>query len=131
MAILTKEQIMAAVDLEVEEVEVPQWGGSVLVKPLTARQRGLLTSQIVDQRKDGRRLKLEEIQIRTCALALVDPEGRRLFDDASMRDLARKSSAALQIVFEAAQRLSGLSDEEVEELQGNSDETPSEDSPLD
>ena len=131
MAILTKEQIMAAVDLEVEEVEVPQWGGSVLVKPLTARQRGLLTSQIVDQRKDGRRLKLEEIQIRTCALALVDQEGRRLFDDASMRDLARKSSAALQIVFEAAQRLSGLSDEEVEELQGNSDETPSEDSPLD
>jgi hypothetical protein len=128
VAILTRDEIIAAVDLVAEEVEVPQWGGSVLVKPLTAKQRGQLISSIVEQRKTGNILRLEDIQIRTCAMSIVDEAGKRLFSDADMRMLAGKSSAALQIVSDVAQRLSGLSDEQVEELQGNSEETPSEDS---
>jgi len=128
MARLTKQQIIDVNDLEAVEVEVPEWGGSVLVRPLTAKQRGQFTATLVDQRQGGRTLRLQEIQIRLCGLSIVGEDGKRLFSDAELSTLGGKSSAALQHVFEEAQRLSGLSDEQVEELAGNSDETLSEDS---
>jgi len=128
MGRLTKEEILGADDIERVEVEVPQWGGTVLVQALTAQQRGVFSNQVVDQKKGGRTIRLQDIQVRLCAISMVDENGRRLFSDAEMHQLAKKSSAALQIVFEAAQRISGLSDEQVEEFVGNSDETQSDDS---
>ena len=130
MALLTKQQIVDADDLGLVEVEVPEWGGSVLVKPLTAKQRGQFTSALVEQRQGGRQtLRLQEIQTRLCGLSIVDESGKRMFSDAELTVLGGKSSAALQRIFEVAQRLAGLSTEQVEELAGNSDETPSEDLP--
>ena len=128
MAILTKEQILGANDLETVEVEVPAWGGSVLVRALTARERGLYMSRIIEQRKGGNTVKYEDIQISLCAMSMVGEDGNRLFSNADVNKLGRKSSGALQVVFEKAQELSGLSDKEVEELAGNSVETPSDDS---
>ena len=131
MALLTKQQIVDANDLETVEVNVPQWGGSVLVRALTAKQRGQLMSTLIDQTKDGRTLRLQDLQARLCAMSIVDGQGKRFFSDNELAALGAKSSAALQRVFEVAQRLSGLSDEQVEELSKNSDETPSDDSPSD
>jgi len=131
MALLTKQQIVDANDLETVEVNVPQWGGSVLVRALTAKQRGQLMSTLIDQTKDGRTLRLQDLQARLCAMSIVDGQGKRFFSDNELAALGAKSSAALQRVFEAAQRLSGLSDEQVGELSKNSDETPSDDSPSD
>lgn len=127
MTLLTKEQILGADDLEREEVEVSQWGGSVLVQGLTAKQRGILMDRLIDQRGNGRKLRLADIQVLTCALSIVDADGARMFSDMELSKLASKSSAALQAVFEVAQRLSGLSDEQVEELAKNSEETPIDD----
>jgi len=131
MALLTKQQIVDANDLETVEVNVPQWGGSVLVRALTAKQRGQLMSTLIDQTKDGRTLRLQDLQARLCAMSIVDGQGKRFFSDNELAALGAKSSAALQRVFEVAQRLSGLSDEQVEELSKNSEETPSDDSPSD
>ena len=131
MALLTKQQIVDANDLETVEVNVPQWGGSVLVRALTAKQRGQLMSTLIDQTKDGRTLRLQDLQARLCAMSIVDGQGKRFFSDNELAALGAKSSAALQRVFEVAQRLSGLSDEQVGELSKNSDETPSDDSPSD
>ena len=128
MALLSKQQIIDADDLGIVEVEVPEWGGSVLVRPLTAKQRGQFQATLVDQRQGGRTLRLQEIHIRLCGLSIVDGDGKRIFSDAELAILGGKSSAALQHIFEEASRLSGLSEEQVEELAGNSEETPSEDS---
>lgn len=129
MALLTKQQIIEADDLETVEVEVPQWGGSVLVRALTGKQRGQFTSMLVEQRAGGRTLRLQDVQVLLCGLSIVDEHGKRMFSDAEMSVLGGKSAAALQRVFEVAQRISGLSEEDVNELSGNSNETPSEDSP--
>ena len=131
MALLTKQQIIEADDLETVEVEVPQWGGSVLVRALTGKQRGQFTSMLVEQRAGGRTLRLQDVQVLLCGLSIVDEHGKRMFSDAEMSVLGGKSAAALQRVFEVAQRISGLSEEDVNELSGNSSETPSGDSPSD
>ena len=47
---LSREDILKAEDLPTEEVPVPEWGGSVLVRGLTGRERDLFeTSMMVRQ----------------------------------------------------------------------------------
>lgn len=136
IVILSKEAILSADDLEKELVEVPEWGGAVYVRALTGAERDAFEQSMVEMRtvRQGRRqetvreMRLQNIRARLCALTICDEEGNRLFTDADVQALGRKSASALNRVFQVAQRLSGLTDEDVEELAGNSDEIHSDDS---
>lgn len=120
MAILTRDQIMAADDLQTESVAVPEWGGEVIVKGLTGRERDAFEAALVAGRQGKRaRLNLDNIRARFVAACVVDERGQALFYPSDVELLGEKSAAALQRVFEVGQRLSGLSDEDVEELAGN------------
>jgi hypothetical protein len=127
MALLKREEILSAVDRPVETVSVPEWGGEVLVQGLTGVQRDdLETSIITTNGKKTPGVDLHNLRAKLCALCMVDEAGKRLFPDADVRELGRKSASALQRVFEVAQRLSGLSNADVEELTKNSTSDQSE-----
>lgn len=136
VVILSKEAILSADDLVKELVEVPEWGGAVYVRALTGAERDAFEQSMVEMRtvRQGRKqetvreMRLQNIRARLCALTICDEEGNRLFTDADVQALGRKSASALNRVFQVAQRLSGLTDEDVEELAGNSDEIRSDDS---
>jgi len=117
--LLTREAILQAEDLPTEDVEVPEWGGVVRVRGLTGAERDAFEQSIVEQRGKNTRMNLRNIRARLVALTVVDEEGNRLFSDDDVEALGRKSAAALNRVFEVAQRLSGLRPEDVEELAGN------------
>jgi hypothetical protein len=118
MALLTKDAILAAVDLPTERVSVPEWGGDVLVRGLDGRDRDAFEASLVVQA--GGPVNLANIRARLCAACIVDEAGERLFSDADMDALGRKSGAALDRVFSVAQRLSGMTEADVKSLQGNS-----------
>ncbi len=120
MAVLTRDQIMQADDLRTETVAVPEWGGEVIVKALTGRERDRFEASIAGERQGKRvKLDLENIRARFVAACVVDEAGQPLFYPSDVALLGEKSAAALQRVFEVGQRLSGLSDDDVEELAGN------------
>jgi hypothetical protein len=58
-------------------------------------------------------------------LTVVDDDGELLFSPGDILRLGQKSARAIDAIFQVAQRLNGFSDEQVEELVGNSSETPS------
>ncbi len=61
------------------------------------------------------------IRAKLVALCVIHPEtGERLFAPEDVDVLGRLSGAALARVFGVAARLGGLTDEDVEELEGNS-----------
>lgn len=136
VVILSKEAILAANDLEKELVEVPEWGGAVYVRALTGTERDAFEASLVNERvvrrgrksETTRETNLRNLRARLCALTMCDEEGNRLFGDSEVHELGKKSASALNRVFEVAQRLSGLSEGDVEELAGNSGETDSDDS---
>ena len=107
---------MAVPDLVTEEVEVPEWGGAVLVKGLTGKERDAFEAGAIQQK--GRKIKVDmaNLRARLVALAVVDEEGKRLFQPGDIEALGRKSAAALDRVFAVAQRLSGIGDNDLEEL---------------
>ena len=124
--LLGREAILGAQDIVTEDVTVPEWGGSVRVTGLTGAERDRFEAAMVTLKKGGARgVNLENIRARMAALAIVDADGQRLFTEADVRSLGGKSAAALERVFKVARRLSGLTEEDVEELAGNSDADPS------
>jgi hypothetical protein len=126
--ILTRDAILQAQDLPRELVEVPPWGGSVYVRALTGAERDAFETSIVEQRGKSTKMNLKNIRAKLVALTVVDEEGNRIFSDSDASALGKKSAAALDRVFEVAQRLSGLRPEDVEELSKNFGSDQSEDS---
>jgi len=116
---LNRDEILKLNDLPVEEVYVPEWDAWVRVRGLTGAERDAFEQSIVETRGKNTRMNLRNIRAKLVALCVVDEQGNRLFSDEDAELLGRKSAAALNRVFEVAQRLSGLRPEDVEELAGN------------
>ncbi len=129
--LLTRDAILQADDLVSEVVEVKEWGGSVKVRTLTGAERDAFEQSIVKQRGKDTQMNLRNIRAKLVALTVVDEEGKRLFADSDVGQLGKKSAAALDKIFEVAQRLNGLRQEDVEELSKNSESDQSDDFTLD
>jgi hypothetical protein len=132
MARLSKEAILAADDTRTEEVEVPEWGGSVLVRGMTGRERDEFESSMLIQAAGQTARDLRNTRAKLVAKCAVDDDGARLFTDGDVTALGEKSAAALVRVFEVAARLSGLDEEDVAarerdfpEVTGSGSSTPS------
>jgi hypothetical protein len=125
--ILSKSQILQAVDIKTSEVAVPEWGGDVLVREFSGADRDAFESSMVRINAEGQReTDLSNMRAKLVAMCLVDHEtGERMFSDAELALLGKKSAAALQRVFEVAQRLNGLSADDVKDAEKNSATGPS------
>lgn len=127
--VLTRDQILAATDMRIEEVDVPEWGGSVFVRNLNGRARDKFESSRYKVSQDG---KVELIHDNTratlLALSLCDEVGTLLFSIADVQALGEKNGATLDRLFEVAQRLSGLRTKDAEEKLKNSKAAPSDSS---
>lgn len=121
--ILSREDILAVQDLVTEEVEVPEWGGSVFIRTMTGAERSTWETQITGgQLGSGGDIKVDISDLREHLLVrvIVDEKGERMFTDKEIKVLGGKSAAALDRLFEVAQRLNRLSDRDMEELEKNS-----------
>lgn len=119
--LLTRDQILEAVDLDFEVVEVPEWGGKVRVRALTGTERDAFESSLVASSGKVQKVDTQNIRAKLCSLTMVDSEGAQLFGMKDVAILGAKSAAALDRVYEVASRLSKISKEDVEELEGNSE----------
>lgn len=100
--VLNRDSILNALDLQREVVEVPEWGGSVIIAELSA----------ADRLKFGAAMGDEEDQQVFVAKALiwfiVDEGGDRVFTGEDAEILAGKSLSVLQRLWDVAARLNAL-----------------------
>lgn len=113
---LTAADIFAAPDIETEDVEVPQWGGIVRVKGMTAAERDRFEESIYEQRGKNMELNRQNFRAKLVALSAVDENGKLLFSQRDIERLGTKSAAAMDLLFAAAQRVSGISASDEDEL---------------
>lgn len=126
MDLLSRDQILGAEDIGTEDVPVPEWGGTVRVRGLSGRERDAYEAAMVQISANGaRRVTMDNIRAGLVARSVVDAEGNRLFSDEDVKALGEKSGAALDRVWDVARRLSGLSEEDVEELAEGFGDAPS------
>lgn len=117
---LTKDEIVASSGkVEVEELDVPELGGSVYVRAITSGERDGYEAGVMQLRGDKLVPKLSNARAKLIVLALSDETGARLFKDDELAVIAALSARASQRIFDKARELAGLSDEDVDELEKN------------
>jgi len=117
---LTRQEILSADDITLKEVEVPEWGGSVFIRPMTGSERDRYESDILgeDGKSDVRNKSLRE---KLAVLSVCDESGATLFTEEDIQALSEKNSAPLDRIFDAAQKLNGITDDDIKILTKNSD----------
>ncbi len=120
MAFLTRDQILNADDVKTKEVKVPEWGGSVVVRAMSGKERDAFEESVIEIKNGHKSTKLDNFRAKLVQKTVIDPETKELmFSAADIEALGRKSAAALDRVFSTAQKLNGLSPSDVEELEKN------------
>ena len=121
---LTREQILAVSDIAFEVVDVPQWGGTVRLKGLTAAEYDRFQQGLFEGDGTSRKINMANARARMLALAIVDDKGAAVFTEEDIAALGQKASAPIELLYRAALRLNG--DETAsEDLEKNSRTTTS------
>ena len=126
MHLLSKDQILESSDLKSEQVEVPEWDGAVLVRTMTGADRDAFESSLVPVGADGVRVSdLTNMRAKLVAMTVIDESGCRMFAETDVEALSRKSAAAIDRVYQVAQRLNALGAKAEEVAVKNSEASPS------
>ena len=119
MALLGLDQILAAVDYKYEDVECPEWGGTVRIRSMGGHARDVFDTEV------RRLVKLHgdtgsfprELLVSLCA---IDEQGALLFNNPlHVQVLGGKSPEVLERLFAVAIRLSGVARKSEEEIAKN------------
>lgn len=124
MSVLNREDILGADDILIEQVPVPEWGGDVFVKGMTGSERDQFEAGVISIDGEKQRVDMRDIRAKLCSKSICDEDGKKLFSTADVKELSQKSAVALQRVFKVAQRLSGITDDDVEELAEGLEDRP-------
>lgn len=128
---LTREQIVSADDKPIETIDVPEWGGQVGVRTISAKERDKWQDAMMEGKGKNRKMNLDNATASLCALCICDANGTPLFNRSDIEVLSAKSASAMNRIFTVAARLNGISEEDVEELAKNSGPTEDGDSSSD
>ena len=118
VVMLTKENILDANDLPIQEVSVPEWNGSVRLKTMSGKERDVFEG-IIQKQKKGQLIDLTGLKAMLLSLTIIDEAGFLLFSEADLEKLNGKSSKAINDLFEIATEMNGIGEEAVEELRKN------------
>jgi len=126
---LDKATILGRQDLVYEMVDVPEWGGQVRVRSLTAKERDHFEAGLVS--KDGKTTNMANLRAKLVQLTVVDEAGANLFGVLDIEALGGKNAAAVHRVFDVAQKLAGIGAKAMEEMKEKLENHPSEGSSSD
>ncbi len=128
--VLTADEIFAADDQVIEPVSVPEWGGKVYVRSISAKERGRIVGEAARFRETkGKNVTfMEEFDANFVLLAACDEQGNPVFSVDQKARLLGKNAAVVSRIAAKAQKLAGMSKEDIEALEKNSETTQSDDS---
>jgi len=116
---LSRDEILKVQDARIVEIPVSEWGASVCVRVMTGRQRDEFEQACQDARKKDGTIDIRGLKVRLLVQTICDESGNPLFTKADVETLNAKSSKALDQIFQVAQKLNALTNEDVGELAGN------------
>lgn len=109
---LSRAAIHEARDFATREVAVPEWGGTVLVRELTALEADDIGFGMLSPTGDADPRKAQGMQAKLVAWATIDEAGGRIFSLEDIKALGKKSSRVIQRLANAVLDLSGMAPKE-------------------
>lgn len=109
--ILSAADILAADDMKLVEVDVPEWGGTVYLRPLSALEAlELRESDNTDRKHSAMKLTF---------LCCCNEDGSQMFTNEDVEKLSKKSLSAMLKIQKVAMQINGLSGGTVEAVKND------------
>jgi hypothetical protein len=117
MNLLSRDAILAVSDIAYKNVPVPEWGGEVRLRAISAASRDDLEQAAYDANKNNKQFR--NLRARMLSLCIVDENGKQIFSDTDIEALGEKSAAAVDRLYAASLKLNAMSVEDIKELEKN------------
>jgi len=117
MSLLNKAAILTSSDKTTEAVDVPQWGGSVVVGSLTGQQAEVVRHQL--RQVESGKVKPGTWLAQVVCFGVLDENGMRMFADTDVAAIAAKRLDVLELLAEKILALSGMTDSAKEAIEKN------------
>lgn len=120
-----RDDILAKKDLKTVKVEIPEWEGlTVYVRMLSGADRDKIEEITLVSPKTNQ-LNYVNFRSRLAAVMACDENGNRIFSDADIVELGKKSGRALERIVMAGNELNGITQKDVDDLEKKSVTDPS------
>jgi len=120
MSMLTRAQILKKTKLKKETINIPEWGGDIIISEMTGKERDAWEGDILTAREDGDpELNSTNARAKLAIRSVVDEDGNCIFTNDDIDAVGELSASALSRIFNVASRLSKLTVEDMKELEGN------------
>jgi|TARA_Y100000310_G_scaffold7603_1_gene8330 hypothetical protein len=110
--LLSRDDILNVDDTRYEEIDMPEWNGSVRIRGLSAADRSRIESEYTESTTGPDGVPKNKVDPRfraaLCSMCIVDDEGKRMFSEADIEALGNKNGANLERIFDRARKLSGI-----------------------
>src|SRR6185503_13039859 len=113
--VLSADELLACTDLPRERIELGS-RGAVWVRGMTGKERDAWEASLMRGRGSDRRPDTRNARARLAVRCLVHEDGTRMYTDNDAERLGCIRADYLQKIFDAAQKLSGVTDEDLDEL---------------
>lgn len=123
--LLDRATIFSQTDYKIEKVEIPEWNGHVFVRSMTGLERDRYEASVVQRSKNSSEVEviLEGARGRLVALTTCDENGNLIFEESDLKELNERNANVLDRLFTISSRLSGLTQDDMDELTTNFSET--------
>ena len=126
---LTAEAIFKVRDIREKELEIEEWGGTVIVRGLKSIDHERLTSSCTEGPIGDRQFNMVGYQAKVAILCSYDgfekDGGKRIFDKGQLEMLMEKASGPVAAIATLAHDLSGIGKDATKKALENLDKTPS------
>jgi hypothetical protein len=122
MGAMTGQELLGITTLPRERLDLPELGNGhhVWVQGMSGRDRDAFEASL-SKGPRGQRRNIENFRARLAGLCLINEDGSRMYTSADLEALGRVRSDVLSKIVAVAQRLSGISEADAEELGKPSD----------
>lgn len=110
---LSRDAILNAPDVEVQEIEIPEWGGNAYIREMTTAEVEHFSMQTQTSAGTLDTSKMGGLRAKVVVWCLVDETGQAVLKLSDVEALQKKSNKVVDRIFDAILTLSGLSEEEI------------------
>ncbi|MBC8587112.1 MULTISPECIES: hypothetical protein [Tissierellales] len=115
MALLSRSQILEAQDIKTKKINVPEWGGEIMIKQLSAKENDDIVMNMVNVKKMAAKqlskksnenyeeavneVAIKNQKIMMIVKSVVDENMKQLFTEADIELLATKNTSVIEKVY--------------------------------
>ena len=101
---LTREQLLAPAPVDVQEIDIPELGGSVFVHGMTVTEKTAFDGQFLTSSGSVNKRKYSQMRVRLLIKCVRDADGKQLLTEDDIDAIGQQRADLMERLFDAAMR---------------------------